>query len=294
MKSSLQNIQEKTTSKTSSKMNGYHLNKILSLVIFIASIKIAVLVGIIFMPSNLPDFDLSTLVEAIEKETLSKKQPSESELKLLARLEAQKIEVPKKEEVVEPTLEKEETQIFGAQVAHAAENIPPTPSPEAAIPNTSPLIPQIKPMQAPTSVENFQRPDSAIVSDIPSPTIANPYMPTDTLDLKEEELNRREQELKALEEQMQARIGELRGLENEVEEVVGQAQTAGDEKYTHLITMYSSMKPRQAALVLGELDEKVAVKILAGMKAKTAGTILSYMQPERAVVLSELLASFVR
>ncbi len=285
-----------STSERAAKTKSFYLNKILGLVVFIGSIKVALLVGFLFVPSDISDFEFTSLVEKFEES--QRKAPTESEKRLLARLEAQNIDVPSSREVENNSqaseIQAENDVLFGVQSAYAAENIPPTPNPDAAIPNASPMIPQIAPMKSPTALENFQRPDSASASNIPAPTVQNPYVSSDTLGLKEEELNRREQELKALEQQMQARIKELRGIEGQVGEMVGSAKEQGDEKYKQLINMYVNMKPRQAATVLADLDEKVAVRILAGMKGEDSGKILSYMQADRAVVLSELLATFVR
>ncbi len=118
----------------------------------------------------------------------------------------------------------------------------------------------------------------------------NPYVSPDTVSNKEEELRRREQELKALEYQMEARIDEMRGLEGNLENLVSSAGNAEDQKITHLRQVYGEMKPRQAAAVLAGLDPNVAVQILSGMDTKVAGSILSYMDPASAVLLSELLA----
>ena len=49
------------------------------------------------------------------------------------------------------------------------------------------------------------------------------------------------------------------------------------------------MKAKQAADVLGTLDEDVAVKILAGMKGKQAGEILNFVEPQKAARLSVAL-----
>ncbi len=285
-----------------------YLNKILGLVVFVGSVKVALLVGILFMPSDMPEFEFTTLIDAITERTSP--PPTDEELRTIARLEAQNnlpdtVRQTLQSEIddfVEDTTSAEEDEsspLFGVSVAyaaeaHAVENIPPVPSATAAIPNPSPLIPQIQPMNSPIAVENFQRPDSATAGIIPAPNVQNPYMSTDTYDIQQEELNRREQELRALEEQVQARMNELRGIEGEVGEMIDTAESVDDANYAQLVDMYVNMKPRQAAIVLADLDENVAVKILAGMKGQEAGDILSYMVPNRAVVLSELLASIAR
>jgi len=47
------------------------------------------------------------------------------------------------------------------------------------------------------------------------------------------------------------------------------------------------MKSKQAASVLETLDEHIAVKILAGMKGRQAGEILSFVSPKKAAKISE-------
>ena len=50
------------------------------------------------------------------------------------------------------------------------------------------------------------------------------------------------------------------------------------------------MKAKQAAAVLETLDPKIAVKVLAGMRGRQAGEILTFVKPERAAQLTESLA----
>ena len=133
------------------------------------------------------------------------------------------------------------------------------------------------------------RPDQARPGQAPAPAV-NPYVPRDSFQRKQEELNRREQELLALQQQMQTRLNELRTLEGKIETMLQQAGNVQDDKYKHLIDVYTNMKPKQAAEVLATLDERIAVKILAGMRGKQAGEVLSYMQAAPAAKLSELLS----
>ncbi len=287
------------------------VNRILSTVIVLGSIKVSLLIGIMLFPSDTPYFQFTSIKELV----LDKATKSDSELRQLARLEAAKnlVQSQEDQEIVKNTADSKQAKadalqiqkelvsdmpsennaikdLFGASVAHAAENIPPTPDPSAAKPRTSPLIPQVKPNTNPIMQNKFQRPDSATAGTIPAPAVNNPYASSDTLDIQQEELNRREQELLALQQQMEARIAELQGLEGKIGNKVEEAGDAQKSKLKHLIDVYTNMKPRQAAQALGNLDEGVAVKILSGMKSKQAGEILSYMETGRAVVLSELLS----
>lgn len=172
------------------------------------------------------------------------------------------------------------------QLAHAAETsegVPITPPAPKIRPNQSPFS------QDPAPAGGTSRPDQVVPGVAPAPNVS-PFVPRDSAQRKQEELNRREQELLALQQQMQNRLDELKSLENKIQGMLKQANNVQDEKLKHLIDVYSNMKPKQAAEVLATLDERIAVKILAGMRGKMAGEILTYMQPEPAAKLSELLS----
>ncbi len=88
---------------------------------------------------------------------------------------------------------------------------------------------------------------------------------------RKEELDRREQAVAELEARLDRRVKELAALEATLKTMLDQAQQTKDEKLKHLIDVYTNMKPKQAAEVLETLDERIAVKILAGMKGRQAG-----------------------
>ncbi len=174
------------------------------------------------------------------------------------------------------------------QTAHAATEQLAPPAPTIRNQQPSPFAQQPSTDDYPAPAENL-RPDAAAPSNIPAPNIT-PFVPKDSVQRKQEELNRREQELLALQQQMQTRLNELNTLEKRIANMLDTANTVQDKKLTHLIDMYTNMKARQAATVLAALDEKIAVRILAGMRGKQAGEILTYMDPEPAAKLSELLS----
>ena len=51
----------------------------------------------------------------------------------------------------------------------------------------------------------------------------------------------------------------------------------------------SNMKARQAAEMLQTLDQRIAVRILAGMRGRQAGEILNFVRPEIAANLTAAL-----
>ncbi len=124
---------------------------------------------------------------------------------------------------------------------------------------------------------------------MPAPNIETPYDSPKVLSYKESELNQKEEELLSLQEQMNARMKELNSLENKLGTMVKEANSVEGEKYTHLIQTYASMKPKRAAQALSTLDEKIAVRILNGLKSKQSGEIFSYMDPVQAARLSQAM-----
>jgi len=106
---------------------------------------------------------------------------------------------------------------------------------------------------------------------------------------KAESLDRQEQALKTLESDLNARLAKLQELENMLKGMLAEAKSIKDEKMRHLIDVYTNMKSKQAASVLETLDEGIAVKILAGMKGRQAGEILTNVSAKKAAKLSEML-----
>lgn len=106
---------------------------------------------------------------------------------------------------------------------------------------------------------------------------------------REEELDRRERNLRTLESEIDGKLEELGRLEESLDTMLQEADVLKDQKIRHLVDVYSNMKPQQAAQVLETLDENIAVKILAGMRGRQAGDILTNVNSSKAARLSELL-----
>ena len=131
--------------------------------------------------------------------------------------------------------------------------------------------------------ENATEPVSA-----PCPDTIDPML-RKTLERKQVDLDRREQELNGLEGRINEKIEEMQALEGRIQMMLKDAQQVQDEKLRHLVDVYSNMKAKQAGQVLETLDERTAVRILAGMRGRQAGEILNNITPEKAARLSEML-----
>lgn len=114
--------------------------------------------------------------------------------------------------------------------------------------------------------------------------------PADILARRQEDLARKEQELRVLESELTARLERMQLLENRLSEMIKDAEETSDAKFRHLVDVLSNMKSKQAAAVLETLDPKIAVRVLAGMRGRQAGEILTFVKPEVAAKLTEDLA----
>ena len=110
-----------------------------------------------------------------------------------------------------------------------------------------------------------------------------------TLKAKQEELERREQALEQLEKELDAKLEELGKMQADIKAMLEEAEVLQDKKIKHLVEVYSNMKAQQAANTLTNLNQDIAVKILAGMRGRQAGEILTYVEPAKAAKLSEAL-----
>jgi len=58
------------------------------------------------------------------------------------------------------------------------------------------------------------------------------------------------------------------------------------EGYEELAQIYTSMEPKQAALILEKFDDQIVINIFSSMKPKAVAEILTAFSPERAGVIS--------
>ncbi len=109
------------------------------------------------------------------------------------------------------------------------------------------------------------------------------------LKAKEDELARKERSLRTLEQNLDKKLAELNDLEKRLKKMIDDADVLKDKKIKHLVGVYTAMKAKQAAQVIESLDTDLAVKILSGMRGRSAGAILGFVTPKKAAKLSEEL-----
>ncbi len=109
------------------------------------------------------------------------------------------------------------------------------------------------------------------------------------LDRREKSIEDRETELREVEDELQARLEELEAVRTEIQVLLDEGDQAREERVLALIKMTESMRSKQAAVFLTELDEDLAVEVLDGMNRTKAGKALALMQPAKAAKLAESL-----
>lgn len=116
----------------------------------------------------------------------------------------------------------------------------------------------------------------------------------DELDMREKELAELEEELQKQKVELDKRIVQLEEMRNQIAQILKDRVEVDQEKVTKLVDLYSNMKPKQAADVIGSINEDLAVEVLAKMKKKNAAEIMNLLSPEKARVLSEKYTGYRR
>jgi len=104
---------------------------------------------------------------------------------------------------------------------------------------------------------------------------------------EEKRLAKKEAELMAIQQEINNKIASLTRLRNEIRAEMEKKRTAEAQKFKHLIKVYSAMKPQNAAGLIEKLDKNLAIELLSKMKGEDVGKILSYVDLEKAAIISE-------
>ena len=107
------------------------------------------------------------------------------------------------------------------------------------------------------------------------------------LDEREAEINSRELQLKTLEAEVDKKLAALTKVRDELNKLLDEKDDVEDERVSELSLIYEKMSPQKAALLVGDLNQQLAVKLLLGIKKKTAGKILDNLDAETAIALSK-------
>jgi flagellar motility protein MotE (MotC chaperone) len=110
------------------------------------------------------------------------------------------------------------------------------------------------------------------------------------LERRQRELDLREDLLRATERRLQQRANELRELETRITAIEQRRDEAEQARFRGVVSMYESMRPRDAARIFDTLDMAVLVEVARAMRPPKLADVIAQMQPEPAKRLTIELA----
>ena len=117
------------------------------------------------------------------------------------------------------------------------------------------------------------------------------YLEQKELELKRKEKNLLEQEqhLLQMQKEVEQKLQELIAIQKEIQNFRTEKAETKNASVRSLAQIYGSMKPKEAAKLLENMDEKLVVSVLSTMKANEAADVLASMDFKKAAKISEAL-----
>jgi flagellar motility protein MotE (MotC chaperone) len=110
------------------------------------------------------------------------------------------------------------------------------------------------------------------------------------LDAREGDIDTQLKLLAAAEAKLDTKLKGLTGLKADLQALLGQTEQKGSSEIDRLVVVYSKMKPKDAAAIMIQLEDKVRIPVAAKLKDAGLAAILSQMPPAEAKKLTESLA----
>jgi len=112
----------------------------------------------------------------------------------------------------------------------------------------------------------------------------------ETLDARASDLELRENLLKAAEKRLEERLDELKRVETSVADVDRKRAEEEKARLKNLVTMYETMKVKEAARIFEKLDPAVLLDVASLMNPRKLSEIMGQMSPDGAQKLTVALA----
>jgi flagellar motility protein MotE (MotC chaperone) len=144
-------------------------------------------------------------------------------------------------------------------------------APKPAAPETKPEGTVIKPEEAQPQVSPSER---AILERLQARR--------QEIDARQREIDIRESLLKSAEKRIESKVEEMKAVESRMSTTAAEQKAAEAQRMKGLVTMYESMKPKDAARVFDRLEMSVLIEIATQIAPRKMSDILGLMQPESA------------
>ncbi len=106
---------------------------------------------------------------------------------------------------------------------------------------------------------------------------------------KEEQLRQKEESIKQMEQEVEKKLKDLINVQKEVQAYKTEKADTQTAKIRSLSKIYGSMKPKEAAKLMENMDDQLVVSIISSMNPEEVGNILSVMDVKKAAKISEFL-----
>ena len=104
---------------------------------------------------------------------------------------------------------------------------------------------------------------------------------------EKEKAQREREELLAIREDINRKLTDLSQIRNDIKAQMEAKKSLEEQRMKHLVKAYSSMKPQSAAGLIERLELPLAVDVLSRMQGDTVGSILSFVDKEKAARISQ-------
>ena len=110
------------------------------------------------------------------------------------------------------------------------------------------------------------------------------------LDQRAGDLDQQQVVLQAAEKRIDEKIAKLETLQKNIQSTVDKQNAADDARTQSLVKIYETMKPADAAQILGQLDMPILLQMLSHMKEAKTAPILAAMDPTKAETITAAMA----
>jgi flagellar motility protein MotE (MotC chaperone) len=111
------------------------------------------------------------------------------------------------------------------------------------------------------------------------------------LEKRQSELDMRDTLLKEAEKRLEQRMNELKEAEQRIVEATARKEEAEVQRLKNLVTMYETMKAKEAAKIFDRLDIHLATEVAKLIQPRRMSEIMAQMTPEAAQKLTVELAN---
>lgn len=111
------------------------------------------------------------------------------------------------------------------------------------------------------------------------------------LDKLQAQLDARQAIVAAAEKKMDERASTLKDIEAQINALVDQKKAADDAQFKSLVSMYETMKPKDAAKIFDQLANDILLRVAVAMNPRKMSPVLAAMTATRAQELTTLMAA---